>query len=257
MANSVAPSYAYPTMEDVVRWQREMLERLDQWEIAIPQRERHDTYIEIISQIRCRTIKMLLLRPSPAIPTPPVEMIMVCYTTAQQTIKLYEHLYRQDLIIYDWITLHGIVLATITMMYCLRTAKNLAQNTEAEDFIGDISISLSVLSATGEHWASAKRSREVLDDLARSTLSWLKLVKTTAGNIVDASQDSAIGGSDVLPALPNSLNCATEVQTFESLWSATNAQDIFSDTTNVDDIMRSLFDGFLPQGDSFDFLQDI
>ena len=108
VANSVATSYAYPTTADVVQWQRGMLERLDEWETEIPHQGRRDAYIATTCQIRCLTLKMVLLRPSPAISTPPVEMIAACHTAAVRTIRLYEQLYRQDLIIHDWITLHGL-----------------------------------------------------------------------------------------------------------------------------------------------------
>ena len=143
------------------------------------------------------------------------------------------------------------------MMYCLRTVKELAQSTGAEDFMGCMSISLSILSACGEHWASAKRSREVLNGLAKSTLSWLKSVKTISGNNNDAAPGLIPEDSGNLPSLPTPLGHPAEMQALESLWPCQNSQDLFSDTTNVDDIMRSLFDGFLPQVDNFDVLQSL
>ena len=273
VANSIvrdAPAYAYPPVPDVARWQRDMLIQLDQWAANIPRLDRGNKYMESLCEIRCCTIKMLLLRPSPAIPAPSSEMLMLCHKSSRQTIRLYEQLYKQDLLVHDWITLHGIILATITMLYCLRAVRDVARETEVEDLMGDMSVSLGILSATGEYWTGAKRSREILDDLGRSTLRWMKTVKTTDPQLGDgipmpvpngpistgSSTDLSILGNNLdpnlLPTFFTPMVPSVDMQMEPSNWPDPGQQQYaFSDIMNVDDIMRNLFDGFIPQLDNY------
>jgi hypothetical protein len=194
VANSIvhdAPAYAYPSVTDVTRWQRDVLDRLDRWAADVPHLDTRNTYMETLCELRYHSIKMLLLRPSPAIPTPTSEMLIVCHESARRTIRLYEQLYKQDLLVHDWFTLHGITFGTITMLYCIRVVRSLAQQTEPEELMGNVGVSLSILSATGEHWSGAKRSRDVLENLGMSVIRWIKAVK---------AEDSR-GGRDMAASL--------------------------------------------------------
>lgn len=255
-----------------------MLEHLRQWARDIPLSSDGFSYIDVVCELRYQCIKMLLLRPSPAIPKPSKDDVMGCYASACRTIRLYNQLYRRDMLLHDWTTLHGIVLGTITTLYCIRTLPELAQRTTADELMGDLSTSASILSAIGEHWSGAKRSRVILDDLGRSTIQWIKRLKATNAQDSDPMESSIPNDRNVNPQFPpatpntNSLmtdstinddftpNVASTMSTFPDLQPRPHLDGMLfdpidqymnSDTVNVDDIMQSLFNDFIPQMNAF------
>lgn len=267
VANSIVrdvPSYAYPPMHDLVAWQESMLQRLDDWAENIPQTR--NEYITIASELRYHSVKMLLLRPSPAIPNPPTDALRDCHASARTSIQLYTRLYNRDLIIHDWITLHGVVLSLVTILYCTRAVPEIAQRSDLEELMNDMSVGLGVLSANGEHWSGAKRAREILEDLGKSTMLWLKRnyqrgtrnITTVDGQLADRSsvanvEENVRDGQIVMSedydlSLPDlAPGIQLDVGLFPELH---QRQDPFGDTANLDDIMRNLFDDFIPRPDS-------
>ncbi|KAJ8113253.1 hypothetical protein OPT61_g4578 [Boeremia exigua] len=268
VANSIVrdvPSYAYPPIQDVVAWQASMLQQLDTWAEQIP--ESDNEYIRTTCELRYHSIRMLLLRPSPAIPSPGDEMLQHCQASARHSIRLYHRLYRQDLLLHDWITLHGIILSLVTILYCTRFVPDIAQSLEMEDLMRDVSIGLSILSATGEHWSGAKRAREIVDELFGSTMRWLKRNKrqhhrrnvgdeplmTRSVQVIEEMGGPQAGltmtGEGIDLSLPDiSQGGQLEAGLFPDLH---QLQDPFGDVVNLDDIMRNLFDDFIPRRDPF------
>lgn len=271
VANSIvrdAPTYAYPVIRDVTGWQMGMLQQLDDWAATIPEMEPPNDYIRLTSKLRCLSMKMLLLRPSPAIPVPAGGAMASCYEAACQSLRTYENLYRRDLIVYDWVTLHGVVYSVITALYCIRVVREIAHKTEPEDIMEDLSISLSIISATGEHWSGAKRVRDVLEDIGRSTIRWLRRNRRTShqGSSIDPEvsdeqhQRTDTEGNDLIgrparqehsddiasaPAPSFDLFSALELD-FDLFPELQRSRRPFGDTVNVDHIMRNLFDDFIP-----------
>ncbi|KAJ4992982.1 C6 transcription factor (fungal specific transcription factor) [Stagonosporopsis vannaccii] len=267
VANSIVrdvPSYAYPPIQDLVGWQQSMLQRLDGWAEDIPQHQ--NEYMKIVSELRYHSIKMLLLRPSPAITNPSTDALRHCYMSARHSIQLYTRLYNQDLMVHDWMTLHGVVLSLITILYCTRAVPGSAQMSDPEELMSIMSVGLSILSASGEHWSGAKRAREILDDLGKSTISWLRrshqqdlrkdeteneetAASTSNVNIENSTQDGqnvmreeyGLGLPDLAPGIQLDINLFPELH---------QRQDPFGDAANLDDIMRNLFDDFIPRPDS-------
>ena len=174
VANSIvrdAPSYAYPAVIDIHEWQSSMLQKLDQWAAQIPGGEHTSAfYLRLTCQLRYHGLRMVLLRPSPAIPKPSSEALEKCHSSARETIRIFDKLYRRNLLVHSWMSFHGLVLATLTMFYCIKTVPKIEQETDLGALMGDLSTSSSILSATGEHWSGAKRCRDILDDLGRSMI---------------------------------------------------------------------------------------
>lgn len=270
VANSIVrdvPIYAYPPVPDIHAWQQSMLEQLDHWAATIPQIQPGHEYVCMLSKLRYYSIRILLLRPSPAIPRPSTGSLVECYGLAWQAIRLYDELYCQDMLVYDWIALHGILYSTITALYCIRAVPDLARRTELDDLMGNMMTSLSLISVAGERWSGAKRSRQILDDLGRSTIKWMKSLKTTAGTV---SEDEPTGITrSHLPLGPNvSDSTLPATATYfappvaptstmtpglgleDSFWADLPQQFDFGDFTNVDSIMHSLFEDFVPQTNS-------
>ncbi|KAJ4305643.1 hypothetical protein N0V90_001174 [Kalmusia sp. IMI 367209] len=278
VANSIvrdAPSYAYPTIGDIKAWQRGMLEQLDQWASTIPPTQRRLGYISILCELRYYSVKILLLRPSPAIPRPSTESLAECYCLAWRAIQLYDQLYRQDLLVYDWVALHGIIFSTITALYCLRAVPDLARRTELDELMNNLSLSLSLVSAAGEHWSGPKRSRHILDDLAKSTISWMKALKSAAdsnlesgaahnnqrnqlpltSDIPDETNPMSTVLSNGFPSftptmLPSSVMPPGLANLDNAYWPDQIQQFGFGDIVNVDEMMHSLFEDFIPQVNS-------
>lgn len=173
IANSISrktPAYTYPQIPDVLQWQADVLTRLRQWEAEIPQLNQTQTKL---GQIKYHEVVMLLLRPSPAIPNPSQETLHICHESAIATIRTFDQLYRGDLLVFNWQTLHSIFLATVTMLYCTWSVPSVTRSTNVETLMMDLKTSSNVLSALAEHFVDASRSRDILDELSSVTLRWL------------------------------------------------------------------------------------
>lgn len=143
------------------------------WLERIPQFAGERAYITQLCEIKYHGVMMLLLRPSPAIPTPSLDSLKACYESAIASIRLYDQLYKRDLLVYSWDTVHSIFLSTITMLHCIWTVPEVSAVIKLDILIADLKAGSNVLSATGEHWSEAKRSRDVLDKLSGTTLRWI------------------------------------------------------------------------------------
>ncbi|KAI1077369.1 hypothetical protein F5B20DRAFT_552233 [Whalleya microplaca] len=260
VANSVVrdtPSYAYPSIIDVRAWQKGVLERLDRWAIGIPRAQSSQTYIDTILRLRYHSVRMLLLRPSPAVPRPDEDCLRECYSSAEESIRLFNSLYKKNQLIHNWTTFHSIVLSTITIFYCILAVPNMAGTIEVDGFISNIRGSLSVLSAVGEHWSGAKRSRDILDEMAGPVIRWLmKRPRVTDSEQNQQSNGNVFGFSTPVFNPIELSNLPDEIGS--SSWPAFNAfgdmmdgrllseQYGTTDCANIDNIVLSLFDDFIP-----------
>ncbi|EXU99710.1 Zn(2)-Cys(6) zinc finger domain protein [Metarhizium robertsii] len=175
VANSVVrqtPVYAYPAVIDIYEWQASMLEQINQWEEHIPTGDGAPAtqHLETACRIQGHTLRMVLLRPSPAIPKPTREALEKCHASARESLRLLNKLYVGSALIHSWLTFHAVVLSTLSILYCVKMVPDLRQQTDVAELMSDLSISSSILSATGEHWSGARRCRDTLDELGRSTI---------------------------------------------------------------------------------------
>jgi len=168
-----APPHSYPNIPDFLTWQADVLARLSTWAGGIPQLTGDRIYMTKLCEIKYHSLKTLLLGPSPAIPNPSIASLRSCYDSAIAGIRLYDQLYKQDLLVYSWVTVHSIFLSTITMLHCIWTVPDIAANIQIDNLVADLKAGSNVLSATGEHWSEAKRSRDVLDELSSATVKWV------------------------------------------------------------------------------------
>ncbi|KAF4466694.1 Positive regulator of purine utilization [Fusarium albosuccineum] len=280
VANSInrdSPRYAYPPVMDIRDWQTSMLHSLDEWANQIPQSDGSSgVFLRTTCQIRYHGLRMLLLRPSPAIPKPSNEALIQCHESARKSIKLFDNLYRKNLLVHSWTTFHALVLSTITLLYCIKVVPEIARETEIDVLMGDLSISLSVLSATGEHWSGAKRSRDILDELGRSTIRRLRdnNGQPSAANSRPMPRDppergqgadstvmsaESLTGAGISLPYPNNGSTILSMDQADSMQSfSQNAFDDFlmndsfaeyfeaTESINVDTIVRDLFQDFIP-----------
>lgn len=277
VANSIvretptSPGYANPTISNIMEWQTNVRQQLDDWASGIPTGEEQDYQIRVTCQIRYHSIRMLLLRPSPAIPKPSPECLKMCYDSACRSIRLYDELYKNNFLVHSWMTFHGLILSTITMIYCIRAVPAIACIAELEALVSDFGASLSILSATGEHWPGAKRCRDILHDLSATTIRWVQEARAAS----NGPRAEPSGGTQLTQPtielsntqLPTASNAAGEiaVDLAQPLsWNSTILgpmdfgpggawpipfEDSFGMTafTDADEAIRSLFEDLIAQ----------
>ncbi|KAJ4268939.1 hypothetical protein NW762_003010 [Fusarium torreyae] len=265
-----SPSYAYPKVVDINDWQTMMLRQLDEWAAQIPGLDSpSELYLRTTCQLRYHGLRMLLLRPSPAIPKPSNDALIQCHQSARESIQLFDQLYKKNLLVHSWTTFHGLVLSTITLLFCIKVVPEISRSTDVDVLMADLSISLSVLSATGEHWSGAKRSRDILDDLGKSTVRYLRDNNTRPDGTVGRFASRGAGqeldptlSTEVLDGsglgLPNSRDSTSLMNTNDSMGFIQNPFDDYNfndsfagyfeetDSINVDTIVRDLFQDFIP-----------
>ncbi|SPJ79338.1 related to purine utilization positive regulator [Fusarium torulosum] len=264
-----SPRYAYPRVVDINEWQTNMLGQLDEWASQISGLNKpSELYLRTTCLIRHHGLRMLLLRPSPAIPKPSNEALVQCHKSARESIQLFDQLYKKDLLVHSWTTFHGLVLSTITLLYCIKVVPEITRSTEVDVLMADLSISLSVLSATGEHWSGAKRSRDILDELGKSTIRYLRENNnrqdgpvsrsisrvngmgfdptTLSTEVLESSgmtdnhvDTSLIDANDSMGFMQNSFDDGLFGDSFAGYFEQT-------DSINVDNIVRELFQDFIP-----------
>lgn len=287
VANSIVrdtPRYAYPAVIDINEWQNGMLQQLDEWHSTIPQHPGME-YVQIVCQIRYHGLRMLLLRPSPAIPNPSSDSLRKCFDAACQGVRLLDQLYKQNMLMHAWNTPHSIVLSIITMLYCIKMVPEIARQTALDSLMSDFSAGLGVLAATGEHWSGAKRCRDILDDMIRATVRWIKdmLSQPATLDVPQHRRSSRLESTQAPPLNPYdpNLNGASAGRIgfseslshpitmasmtsngpeaflpqdpFESFLSNTAFGDQLQmgEGSNLNSIMRGLFDDFIPTYPSF------
>lgn len=264
VANSVvqeAPRYAYPPVTSILEWQNNVLQQLDQWAEQIPNSldtPGSSNFMELICRLRYHGLCMLLLRPSPAIPKPTPDALIRCYNSARDSIRVLDDLYRHNLLLHSWFTFHGLVLGALTLLYCVKAEPNVAAGLSIDSIMSDLNTALSILSATGEHWSSAKKCRDILDELAKSTVQTLQarrrddspragtrssqrtqqMNSSTGRRENDASLEFSLT-EDLETALPSFYSDFLSGQSLES--SFPDAESI-----NVDIMIRDLFQDFIP-----------
>ncbi|CRK11556.1 hypothetical protein BN1708_010190, partial [Verticillium longisporum] len=282
VANSVvrdAPRYAYPAVVDINEWHTNMLHQLDQWstDTSAIDEALQDVSTRFMSKV-CRSrylnLKMVLLRPSPAIPNPSPQSLTLCHGAALESLNLYSQMYRDNQLLHSWQSFYSVVLSSITFLYCIKAESELARTWAAKPdaLLIELSKGLNVLGATGEHWAGAKRCRDMLEELGRGLATSLRN-KDGDGRAEARRTNGSLSGVFVeapsLPAAPseppNSVSNGTT--SFSAMDSSVmpgyadfgsnfsdllTAEGLFGDDSflgdpgDLDAAMRSLFDDFIP-----------
>lgn len=207
------PSYAYPAVRDILQWQTTMNTQLDEWYAGIPQQSTmHSDYGELLCKTQYHTMKMLLFLPTPGIPQPRPESLRHCYESSLNAIKQFRELYAKDMLVYNWSTCHAVILHAFCLIYCVTTVAQLRAEASAETLLTSIRAASDILSATGEYWAGAKRSRDLLNELASRTLLQ-DLNKTATNRHMPLSSQSILA---IAPGDLSNLHDHSETPAFAS-----------------------------------------
>ncbi len=168
----IYPPYTTPATTDLVKWKEDMLGRLRQWKKDIPQHPQgsplHCT--NILCDVRYHEVIMLLCRPNPRIQHPSKTSIRECFSSAIECGNLYHKLYATSTLQYSWLSINSLSLCVIVMFYCVWAPQGLADEVDFESLVRALRFTSDVLSALGEYWPEAKRSRDVLDRISTATM---------------------------------------------------------------------------------------
>ncbi|KAL7276944.1 hypothetical protein RUND412_000037 [Rhizina undulata] len=113
----------------------------------------------------------LLFRPSPVFQRPTTFALQQCFSSAIETIRIYNKLKRFGELPSTWMTAHSIFLSGITMINCFHKCREVQSATATEALVEDIRACSSLLSDLGQRWPGAQKSRLRFDALAQSTLA--------------------------------------------------------------------------------------
>lgn len=166
------PPYVTPAINDVAAWRTDMISRLRKWRQEIPKHAEGERtfYLNDLCEIRYHEVMMLMLRPNPVFQTPTKASMGECFSSAIACSKLYAKLYADNQLRYGWLTVHSLFLCIMTIFYCVWTPEGIADHVNFDCLTSSLKAASDVLSATGEYWPEAKRSRDVLDRIFSATM---------------------------------------------------------------------------------------
>ena len=185
-----APRYTYPQVSNISEWQQDMWDRLKDCKQRSPKYQDDRHYLAIICEIRYTELAMHLFRPTPRIRSPGTSSLLKCYESAEKAIALWKELYEADRMSYSWMTIHSVCLSALTILYCIWTSPDIAATTQIDRFTSMMRDASVLLSAAGEYWVEARRSRSRLDGLASATVRWLISKMSSSNSREHEQQDS-------------------------------------------------------------------
>lgn len=195
------PRYTYPQIPDVQAWQLDLFDRLQELQAQLPQFTEADAYLTTICQVRYLEVVMLLFRPSPRFRKPSKLALLECHQSAEAQIRLFKQMYDSDQMAYSWLSIHSVCLTAITLLYCVWSEPAIAATTKVDQLMDSMRAASNLLSAAGEHWPEARRSRDNLEQLASATVRWLLDFHTTQRPPTGYGQQHVAGVDPLRPPL--------------------------------------------------------
>ncbi|KAJ8109678.1 hypothetical protein OPT61_g7284 [Boeremia exigua] len=114
---------------------------------------------------------LLLYRPSPASPVVDDAALQTCADSAIGLISSYSTLYAKNKITYTWIALHGLFMASVTMLYTLNASHNIRSSTTKAVVKSNITSCLALFQVMAEYWPLAIRCHGIIERLGNVTLT--------------------------------------------------------------------------------------
>lgn len=165
------PPYTRPAITDAVGWKSDTLIRLENWRREIPRHAEGSPYhhMNLLCDIKYHELVMLILRPNPRLQQPDRQSLSQCFSSAMDCCNLYHQLYVTKALHYGWMSVHSLFLCVMVMFYCVWTPRGVADDANVDCLMRALKASSDVLSAMGEYWPEATRSRDILDRVSTAT----------------------------------------------------------------------------------------
>ncbi|KAL2284525.1 hypothetical protein FJTKL_08897 [Diaporthe vaccinii] len=166
------PPYTRLAVTDAVGWKADILNRLGEWRREIPKHPEGSPHhhMNLLCDIKYHELVMLVLRPNPRLQQPDRQSLSQCFSSAMDCCKLYHQLYVTKALHYGWMSVHSLFLCVMVMFYCVWTPQRVADDANVDCLMRALKASSDVLSAMGEYWPEATRSRDILDRVSAATI---------------------------------------------------------------------------------------
>ncbi|PYH67981.1 uncharacterized protein BO88DRAFT_444716 [Aspergillus vadensis CBS 113365] len=202
------PRYAYPPVRDIFTWQRYMIKTLKDWKSTIPQEVTSGGDVMAkLCKTRYHETMVLLLRPSPAIPSPSEETLDLCFHQAVDLLQTFGDIYRTGSLLYSRLLVHSVFLGALVLLYCIWKLPRTTTKVRVDELMSSLTMAQNILSSIGEHWSEATRARDCIDELSRVTIERLLRTQSTAElyTETDRTQSRAGGMQSSLSAQHHQL----------------------------------------------------
>lgn len=128
---------------------------------------------------------MLLYRPSPQIPQPSTEAIQACFNSAMDIISIYADLHKFLNMECSWLSAHSILVAAITVLYCLCSHPAVRGVTPIETCLKRVELAHELLIFLGRLWSVADEAGLKLGRLIAATREVYSATTTLCSGLVD------------------------------------------------------------------------
>lgn len=192
---------------------------------------------------------LLLYRPSPACPVANQEALHICAENAISLITSYSSLYAKNKMSYTWITVHSLLMASITMLYTLWVSPAIRDQTTPSVVESNIKQCLMLFEVMQETWPLAARCRNIVKRFGNAALGlWHggRMQQTAIDGITSSTQQI---GNDY--AAWFSVHTNGPAAQPEPDYASTNAQttltadtDAAPDFEMINDFDNSIFQDF-------------
>ncbi|RFU29742.1 hypothetical protein B7463_g6602, partial [Scytalidium lignicola] len=168
-----SPAFPQP---DYNVWIRDVRPRLEEWQASIPPVHKAHPQSIFASQAwwdaMYSSALLLLYRPNPRIPCLTPSSLDICYEISCRTITSIKMLHREQRIDIPWIWVHQLILAGLTMVYCVWHSDTVLNRISFQDLIDMTQRCSSVLAALAERFPGAAGCRDAFEMLSVTTLKW-------------------------------------------------------------------------------------
>lgn len=101
----------------------------------------------------------LIYQPSRSCPHPSDRALEICFSSAKQRIRLFDLLYCQNNLTFNWPGTHGVFLAGATYIYSIWASTAIRSSVSPAEVAGDLRLVSSLLALGGEWYPLAQRGK--------------------------------------------------------------------------------------------------
>ncbi|KAI0020599.1 fungal-specific transcription factor domain-containing protein [Xylariomycetidae sp. FL0641] len=171
---------AYPRA-DYGLWLQDIQPRLEAWRENIPPPAAADPDSIYAMQswwdaVWCDAV-LLLHRPNPLVPQPPLDSLRTCFHTACVEVQAIKVLQRDGRVCVVWQWVHHLFLAGLTMIYCIWHSREIRAAARILDLMTAVQDCASTLTALAERFPDAHGCRDVFESLSAATMRWIMAVE--------------------------------------------------------------------------------
>ena len=167
------PTLAFP-QPDYNLWIRDIHPRLEQWKACIPPLNKAHPQSIFACQHWWNAMYngalLFLHRPNPLVPCLTASSLNICFEISCNVITSIKTLHREGKIDVPWIWVHQLILAGLTMMYCVWHSNEIRTRISFEDLMDMTQRCSGVLAALAERFPGAAGCRDAFEMMSATTL---------------------------------------------------------------------------------------